>query len=313
MMKRCLVILAMVILLLTVQLSAQASLKDVELQTAEVNGVNIAWVDVGDPKGVPLLMVMGLGSSHKIWGDPFIDGLIQAGYRVILLDNRDVGGSQRFNDDGQPIIWWNLLKHAMGFSVSATYTLYDMAADSVALLDKLELESAHVVGASMGGMIAQIIATKYPSRVRSLTSIMSSTGAPHLPPMGQEDEDKIEEATEADEESIAKLNARGFYPAAIPRHIMAVIAAGDRSEEQQTISVKTLVIHGVDDRLLPLPHGEHTAEMIPNADFIAFEGMAHNIPAQVRAKLLARMFEHIKTADNLDTTPTTAKTLTSTH
>jgi len=292
-MKRMFAVLSVVLMALVMHLPAQAALKDLQLQTAQVNGVSIAWGEIGDPEGVPVLMIMGLGSSLRVWGDPLIDGLAQAGYRVILLDNRDVGGSQRFNDQGQPVIWWNLLKDQLGFSVTTAYTLEDMADDSVALLDELKLDSAHVVGASMGGMIAQIIAARYPQRTRSLVSIMSTTGASHLPAPGQDDSNKIEDLASSDEQRIEQLNDMGFYPSAIARHIMAVVDAGDRSEAVKTISAKTLVMHGVDDTLLSLPHGEHTAEVIPNAEFIAFEGMGHNLPASVLPKLLERMKVHI--------------------
>ena len=120
-----------------------------------------------------------------------VKGLEQAGYRVLLLDNRDVGGSTRFDEWGQPTLWWQLLKNQLGFDVDAPYTLNDMAADTIALMDLLELEDAHVVGASMGGMIAQVIAARYPQRTRTLVSIMSSTGAPHLPPPTAEASDRV--------------------------------------------------------------------------------------------------------------------------
>ncbi len=292
-MNRIFVVLSVVLVALVIHLPAQAALKDLQLQTAHVNGVSIAWAEVGNSEGAPVLMIMGLGSSHQVWGDPLIDGLAQAGYRVILLDNRDVGGSQKFNERGQPVIWWNLLKNQLGFSVTTAYTLADMANDSVALLDELGLESAHIVGASMGGMIAQIIAARYPQKARSLVSIMSTTGASHLPDPGQDDANKIEDLAASDEDKIQELNDIGFYPSAIPRHIMAVLDAGDRTEVVKTISAKTLVLHGVDDTLLSLPHGKHTAEVIPRAEFVAFEGMGHNLPEAVLPKLLERMKEHI--------------------
>lgn len=297
-MRHAFAVLSVVLMALVVHLPAQAALKDLQLQTAHVNGVSIAWGEVGNPEGAPVLMIMGLGSSHQVWGDPLIDGLAQAGYRVILVDNRDVGGSQKFNEQGQPVIWWNLLKNQLGFSVTTAYTLEDMANDSVALLDELQLESAHIVGASMGGMIAQIIAARHPQKARSLVSIMSTTGASHLPAPGQDDSNRIEDLAASDEEKVQQLNDIGFYPSAIPRHIMAVLDAGDRTEEVKTISTKTLVMHGVDDTLLSLPHGEHTAELIPHAEFIAFEGMGHNLPEPVLPKLLERMTVHINGIEN---------------
>jgi pimeloyl-ACP methyl ester carboxylesterase len=297
-MKRIIVVLSVVLAALVIHLPAQAALKDLQIQAANVNGVRIAWAEVGNPEGTPVLMIMGLGASHQVWGDPMISGLVKEGYRVILMDNRDVGGSQKFSDQGQPVIWWNLLKNQLGFSVTTAYTLEDMARDAVALLDELDLESAHIVGASMGGMIAQIIAARYPQRARSLVSIMSTTGAPHLPDPGQDDSNRIEDLASSGEERIQELNDVGFYPSAIPRHIMAVLDAGDRTESVKTIGVKTLVIHGVEDTLLSLPHGKHTAEVIPRAEFVAFEGMGHDIPAPVLPKLLERMRVHIAAAES---------------
>lgn len=296
-MKRIFIVLSVVLGLLVIHLPAQAALKDLELQTANVNGVDIAWGEVGNSEGAPVLMIMGLGASHRVWGDPMVSALVKEGYRVILMDNRDVGGSQKFSDQGQPVIWWNLLKNQLGFSVTTTYTLEDMANDSVALLDSLELESAHIVGASMGGMIAQIIAARHPQRARSLVSIMSTTGASHLPDPGQDDSSRIEELASSGEERIQELNDVGFYPSAIPRHIMAVLDAGDRTEEVKTIGVKTLVIHGEDDTLLSLPHGKHTAEVIPHAEFVVFKGMGHDLPEQVLPKLIERMKVHIDDAE----------------
>ncbi len=292
-MKRLHQFLSAVLLFVVVLAPAQASLKDLELQKVSVNGVDLAWTEVGDPEGTPLLLIMGLGGSHRLWGDPFVESLSQAGYRVILFDNRDVGASQRFNEDGQPVIWWNVLKNTMGLPVSARYTLKDMAADTVALMDELELKDVHLVGASMGGMIAQIVAADYPARTRSLISIMSTTGASHLPTPGKGDTDKIEELAESDEDYTQKLNDRGFYPNAIPRHIMAVLDAGDRSESVKTIKAKTLVIHGVDDTLLPLEHGEHTAEIIPSSTFVSFEGMGHNLPETVLPDLIKSIQAHL--------------------
>ena len=126
-MKRIHVVLSVIVLALVIHLPAQAALKDLQLQTANVNGVRIAWAEVGNPEGAPVLMIMGLGASHQVWGEPMINGLVKEGYRVILIDNRDVGGSQKFSDQGQPVIWWNLLKNQLGFSVTTVYTLDDMA------------------------------------------------------------------------------------------------------------------------------------------------------------------------------------------
>ena len=151
------------------------------LNKVQVNGVEIVWAEIGDPQEPPLVLIQGLMVSHELWGDEFMAGLLEQGYHIIVLDNRDVGESQRMTQDGDPVMWWNLLKAKIGIPVTAPYTLYDMGDDVIALMDTLNIEYAHVMGASMGGMIAQIIAAKHPELFLSLISIMSTTSAPHLP------------------------------------------------------------------------------------------------------------------------------------
>jgi pimeloyl-ACP methyl ester carboxylesterase len=256
------------------------------LNTSTINGTQIAWTQMGEPEGTPMLMIMGLGASHKVWGEEFSNGLVDKGFRLVLLDNRDVGGSQKFDEWGEPILWWNMLKAKLGLEVSHAYTLSDMGDDAVALLDLLQIERAHVLGASMGGMIAQTIAIEHPERVISLISIMSSSGAPHLPQASKESVAAIRNVAETSEEDLAEIHAKGFYPAAIPRQLMAIMYSGDRSAALNRLQVPTLVIHGEDDPLLPLAHGQHTAEVIPAAQFVSFPGMAHNIPDDVRPAML---------------------------
>jgi pimeloyl-ACP methyl ester carboxylesterase len=279
---------------------SRAYLDQQTLQTAAANGIDIAYRSVGADNRPTVVMIMGLGASHIVWGDNMVKGLEQAGYRVLLLDNRDVGGSTRFDEWGQPTLWWQLLKNQLGFDVDAPYTLNDMAADTIALMDLLELEDAHVVGASMGGMIAQVIAARYPQRTRTLVSIMSSTGAPHLPPPTAEASDRLR-GLASDDDSAAERKQefieRGFYPEAMPRQMMAIFKTGDRSVEVAGISVPTLVLHGADDTLLPPPHGEHTAELIAGSDIVIFEEMGHNIPDPVLPLVLEQMIEHMRRND----------------
>jgi pimeloyl-ACP methyl ester carboxylesterase len=118
---------------------------------------------------------MGLGASHTVWGDDFVRGIIASGYRVLLIDNRDTGGSIKYTEQDNPVLWWQLLKYRLGFSVSTTYQLTDMAKDVIHVMDAVGLEKGHLVGASMGGMIAQVIAADYPQRTQTLVSIMSTT------------------------------------------------------------------------------------------------------------------------------------------
>ncbi len=262
------------------------------MTVANVNGISLAYTEYGRADAPPVLMIMGLTGSHRLWGEDLINQLADAGYRVILFDNRDTGDSARLDALGEPALWWEMLKNALGFEINAPYTLNDMAADGVALLDTLQIDEAHIVGASMGGMIAQIIAAAHPDRATSLVSIMSTTGAPHLPEASAEAQEGLMGIGDADGDQTADLNAIGLYTEAFPRQLMAIVAAGDRSEQVRTIAVPTLVLHGEDDALLPPAHGEHTAELIDGAGFVVYPGMGHDLPAAVVPALVADMAKH---------------------
>lgn len=229
-----------------------------------------------------------------------VRGIEQAGYQVLIFDNRDTGGSTRFDDWGQPVIWWQLLKDQLGFAVNAPYALDDMSADAVGLLDAVGYEKAHVIGFSMGGMIAQQVAAQYPQRVRSLTSVMSTTFAKHLPPPTKEARERLTNfaSGEAAEKLSQAMRDRGFYPESMPRQLMAIYKTGDRSEEVKTIAAKTLVIHGEDDGLVLPSHGQHTAELIKNSEIVIFPGMGHNVPEDVLPDMLERMIGHMRAADH---------------
>ena len=270
------------------------------LSYATVNNIEIAYKVIGEDDHPAVLLIMGLGASHILWGDNLVMQLVDAGYRIVLFDNRDTGDSQRLEEFGQPLLWWQLLKARFGFDVDADYTLEDMAQDSVALLDELDIEQAHIVGASMGGMIAQAVASNHPSRVLSLVSIMSTPGVgDHLPPPSTEANDQLTNMAKDKVDNKARLRQLGIYTESMPRQIMAVIKSGDRTEAVKTISAPTLVIHGVDDPLIPLPHGEYTAALIKESKFVALEGMAHNIPPQILPKILSHMVQHFETADRI--------------
>jgi len=264
------------------------------------NGIEIAYRTLGADDRPPVVMIMGLGASHVVWGDEMVKGLEEAGFRVVLLDNRDVGGSTRFDEWGEPTLWWQFLKRELGFEVDAPYTLNDMGADTIALMDQLNISDAHLIGASMGGMIAQVAAAQYPDRARSLISIMSTTGAPHLPPPSDEATKRLTGLASGDEDDAQRQAAfvkRGFYPEAMPRQMMAIFKTGDRSAEVATINAPTLVLHGADDDLIPPPHGEYTAQLIEGSDLVVFEGMGHNIPNEVLPQMLARMIAHMRATD----------------
>ena len=276
------------------------------LQVTPANEISMSYLSLGDPEQPAIVMIMGLGASHVVWGDTLVQGLEASGYRVVLLDNRDTGGSTRFDDWGQPTVWWQLLKRQMGFEVDAPYTLNDMAADTVAVMDVLDINNAHIVGASMGGMIAQVVAAQYPQRTRSLVSIMSTTGSPQLPPPSAEASESLLGVTTDDGAAAERreaMVARGFYPQSMGRQMMAVFKTGDRSDAVATITAPTLVVHGAKDTLLPPPHGAHTAQLIAGSELVVYDSMGHNIPDDVLPKLLQEMTLHMKAADTAAMTP----------
>lgn len=277
-----------------------------QLNTVTVNSIDIAYRVLGQGEGRPkVLMIMGLGGSNVAWGDNLIRGLVDNGYEVVIYDNRDTGASTSFDDWGQPTLWLQLLKHSLRLPVNAPYHLNDMAADAVALMDSIGYSKAHIVGVSMGGMIAQIVAARYPQRTRSLISIMSSTMARHLPAPTDLAEGRLRELAEgeAEAEREAAIRNRGFYPQTMPRHLMAIFKAGDRSAEVAGIQASTLVLHGADDGLLPPAHGMHTAELINDARFVLLQDMGHNIPTALIPDIVAHMTQHMQRVDTTEVNP----------
>ena len=250
------------------------------------NGVSIAYTVAGEENATPVLMVMGLMASHRLWGEYLVNGLVDAGYKVILFDNRDTGDSENLDRLGKPNIYWKFALSYMGIGFSAPYTLEDMADDGIRVLDELNIDNAHIVGASMGGMIAQTMASSYPERTKSLVSIMSTSGAKHLPEMSQQNQDNFSGVGELD---LDQVHAYGFYPEAMGRQMTAILQAGDRSDQIKTIAVPTLIQHGIDDTLLPVEHGKHTAELIPGSEIIIYDGMGHNLPDEVVPTVLSDM------------------------
>lgn len=277
-----------------------------QLNTVPANSIDIAYRVLGQGEGRPkVLMIMGLGGSNVAWGDNLIRGLVDNGYEVVIYDNRDTGASTSFDDWGQPTLWLQLLKHSLRLPVNAPYHLNDMAADAVALMDSIGYSKAHIVGVSMGGMIAQIVAARYPQRTRSLISIMSSTMARHLPAPTDLAEGRLRELAEgeAEAEREAAIRNRGFFPQTMPRHLMAIFKAGDRSIEVAGIQASTLVMHGADDGLLPPAHGMHTAELINDARFVLLQDMGHNIPTALVPDIVAHMTQHMQRVDTTEINP----------
>lgn len=277
-----------------------------QLNTVTVNSIDIAYRVLGQGEGRPkVLMIMGLGGSNVAWGDNLIRGLVDNGYEIVIYDNRDTGASTSFDDWGQPTLWLQLLKHSLRLPVNAPYHLNDMAADAVALMDSIGYSEAHIVGVSMGGMIAQIVAARYPQRTRSLISIMSSTMARHLPAPTDLAEGRLRDLAEgeAEAEREAAIRNRGFFPQTMPRHLMAIFKAGDRSIEVAGIQARTLVLHGADDGLLPPAHGMHTAELINDARFVLLQDMGHNIPTALVPDIVAHMTQHMQRVDSVGVDP----------
>ena len=266
---------------------------------AKNGDVNIAYRVVGDENSEPVIMIMGLSASHKIWHSKLVEGIVDGGYRVVLVDNRDVGESTRIKKRGRLWLAWQLLKYRIGLKVKSPYSLKDMAKDSIAVLDKLEIEQAHIIGASMGGMIAQTVAYDFPERTQSLISIMSTTWAPHLPPPGQEQEQGISDMNESSAEQAENLEKIGFYPSALPNQITAILSAGDRTTQVETIDAPTLVLHGADDELLSVEHGEHTAQVIPGAKIKIYENMGHSLPDHVIPEMVSDILGHLNTRHTL--------------
>jgi pimeloyl-ACP methyl ester carboxylesterase len=272
-----------------------------------------------------VLLIMGLGMQLVAWPPQLVQGLVDAGYRVIRHDNRDVGLSHQCDDLGKPNLIWQSLKYKLGLQPKAPYSLGDMAADSLGVLDALGISQAHVVGASMGGMVAQRLALAAPRRVLSLTSAMSTSSAKGLPPprpevvrvMLQRPNPHNPQAVlehyvrlfkaigspafptpEAELRArIAQAQARGYYPAGTLRQLVAVMADTTRAAELPRITAPTLVLHGKADPLVPYACGEDTARRIPGAKLVGIDGMGHDLPPGPVAQMLAALIPHLKAAD----------------
>jgi pimeloyl-ACP methyl ester carboxylesterase len=278
--------------------------------------ITLYYEERGDPEGVPLLLIHGLGAQMIAWREDFLALLTERGLRVITFDNRDAGLSTHL--EGMPDIRAMLA----GDMSSAPYTLGDMAADTAGLLDHLGLASTHVVGVSMGGMIAQTLAATRPERVRSLTSIMSTTGeravsestpeaqATLLAPRPTTADEAAERAVESarvigspgliDEEWVRTLGRRGFEraydPPGFARQLAAIWAARNRTETVRTIKVPTLVIHGELDPLIPVAAGRATAAAIEGAELLVLEGMGHDLPRTMWPRIVDAIHGHVSTA-----------------
>ena len=271
-----------------------------DVRSVDSDGTSITYRVINESDTNPkLLLIMGLGGAGSAWGATYIQSVESQGFEIIVIDNRDTGSSDLFTDWGTPTVWWQILKYELGFSVDAPYTLDDMAGDSIAVLDAEGHELVHVMGVSMGGMIAQVLAANFPNRIKTLTSVMSTTFAPHLPPPSSAAEDNLRDLAGGDAEASREklMRARGFHPESMERHLMAIFKTGDRTQEVQTITAPTLVLHGSDDPLIPPAHGVHTAEQIVGAKFVLIDGMGHNLPESYHDQIVGLMTNHIVAYD----------------
>jgi pimeloyl-ACP methyl ester carboxylesterase len=270
---------------------------------ARANGIELEYETFGGPSAQPLLLIMGLGAQMLSWDEAFCAQLVDRGFQVIRFDNRDSGLSTWMKDAGPPD-----MASAWSGNPQAAYQMDDLAADAAGLLDALNIRAAHIVGASMGGFIAQLVAINHPEHVLSLTSIMSGPGwADGVPPkpegaavlmaMPPETRDgRIEQAMSLREvligsgdrfdEALERAKAtraidRAYYPAGTGRQLLAILAEQSRTERLKQVRVPTLVIHGVDDVLIPVENGRLVADAVPGARLIEIEGMGHDLPKRV--------------------------------
>ena len=273
------------------------------------NAISIEYESYGPDHAPVVLLIMGLGAQLTLWPIELVDALVSRGFRVIRYDNRDIGLSTKFDAAGVPDMPTLVMALLTGNKPKTPYSLDDMAADATGLLDALGIAKAHIVGASMGGMIAQLVATNHPERTLSLTSIMSTTGNPAIPP-AQPDamavltnrpatpdvatmvdftisaartigspaypaaEDRLRSRALADFQ-------RSFSPMGMARQMAAIVANGDRRAKLAQVAVPTLVIHGDADPLVPLEGGKDTAASITGAELMVIPGMGHDLPLEL--------------------------------
>lgn len=288
------------------------------------NGLELYYEEHGNRENDTILLVMGLGAQMTLWPDEFVEALVGKGYHVVRYDNRDIGLSQKFEGAKAPKLVWQVLRKRIGWPSSVPYTLADMADDGAALLSALGIEKAHVVGASMGGMIAQLMAVRHRDRLHSLTSIMSTTGNPKVP---QADKSAIEALTapivsmeeeallahglniarnigspgfpfdpERQREKTLRNIRRSVYPPGLPRQLAAIIDDGDRRARLAHVTTPTLVLHGEDDPLVKLAGGEDTAAHIPGAKLVTIPGWGHDLPVELIERLTHEITLHIAAA-----------------
>lgn len=301
--------------------AAQPCSVQVPTLTAEVADVRLAYQSIGRDTDPALLLVMGLGGQLIHWPDEVVERLCQQGFRVIRFDNRDVGLSNWVATAPEINLTYEALRYRLGLSVAAPYCLRDMALDALGLLDALAVDQVHVLGASMGGMIAQHMADLAPERVQSLTLIMTSSGAQGLPAPSSEllsllakrEAPNRTVALEQQADLLAALGSptvsddrqlllqqaqiaydRAFNPEGVQRQLLAILAEPSRVELLNRLQVPTLVVHGTADPLLPVMHGVHVAAHIKGSELRLIPGLAHRFQDAFKEPLLAAVLPHLQ-------------------
>ncbi|HEJ9093767.1 TPA: alpha/beta hydrolase [Serratia odorifera] len=281
----------------------------------------IAYEDWGDPSHPPLLLIMGIGAQMLLWPDAFCRDLVEKGFRVIRFDNRDVGLSGKTQQRRRQPLWWLMIRAQLGWQSEVPYCLEDMAADAVSLLDYLQIAQAHVVGGSMGGMIAQVLAAEHPDRIQTLTILFSSTNQPLLPPPAPSlllhllrrpptnatppqqhaflkqrlamlaSKSYPMDAQELDD-LVTRLLERGVDNEGLQRQLSALLGSGDLRRYSRRIQAPTLVIHGSADRMVRKAGGLAVAGAIPAAKLQLIPEMGHDLPQPLRPLLATLIAEH---------------------
>lgn len=290
----------------------------------QANGIAIEAETFGDPSHPTLLLIMGLGCQLVVWPVAFCEALVAQGFHVVRFDNRDIGLSEKIKGPRDPQFFKNILRSRLGLKVRAPYTLDDMARDAVGVLDALGIARAHVVGLSMGGMIAQLMALDHPERVISLTSIMSTSGNPRLPqasakvqlrlirrPKGRDRDSLIAHGTETwkvlaspsavppedERRALATLAVdRSIYPRGYLHQLLAILASGSRHRRLAGVKVPTLVIHGEDDPLVPVAAAYEQQKLVPRSQLAVLKSMGHDLPTPLLPQITQLITQHARAA-----------------
>ncbi|UCJ16409.1 alpha/beta fold hydrolase [Pseudomonas sp. MM211] len=294
---------------------------DSGIERVSLGEVSLAYQSIGRSSDPALLLVMGLGGQLIHWPDDVVEQLCEQGFRVIRFDNRDVGLSRWNGEAPTANLAYEVLRYRLGLSIGAPYGLRDMAGDALGLMDALGIREFHLLGASMGGMIAQHVADMAPQRVRSLTLVMTSSGAQGLPApspallrlLSRRDAPSREAALEQQADLLAALGSpavvddramllhqaevaydRAFNPAGVERQLLAILAESSRVDLLNRLQVPTLVVHGTADPLLPVMHGVHVAAHVRGSELRLIPGLAHRFQERFKAPLLAAVLPHLR-------------------